>query len=253
MDLPYEILVKILSYLPNCDILRRVAGVSRNLYQISQDQHLLRRIEFEFKDEMISVAPNWSEDRKEKYRNDFLEVVKKSRNLKCLSVKMKSDGYDWLDKELFPILRQMFDDLSSIENQCLEEFCLAPKSFTWINHFIENVFGYLDKCPKLKIIKLDKIKLYERLITGNKCRILKELKKSKLKTLEEFHLTVSGTLEIGSLKALLEIISEKPNVKRIFLTLGYLKLKTEVSQVCQEFGLKKKVKIRVMYPGGDSV
>ena len=183
MDLPYEILVKILSYLPNYDILRRVAPVSRNFYQISQDQHLLRRIEFEFKDEMISVAPNWSEDRKEKYRNDFLEVVKKSQKLKFLSFKITWSLIGKIPigiSILFP--RDIFEELSSIKDQCLEleEFCFTSKTHIWIYNIIESVFGYLDKCPKLKIIKLGKIKLDDR--------ILKELKKSELKTLEEFHL-----------------------------------------------------------------
>ena len=223
-----------MSYLPNYDILRRLAPVSRNFYQISQDQHLVRRIEFEFKE--ISDVGKWSEDRQEKYYNDLLEVVKESRQLKFLSFKMKST-----DKRMFPSLDKILEDLSSIKDQCLEleEFCFTSKTHIWIYNIIESVFGYLDKCPKLKIIKLGKIKLDDR--------ILKELKKSELKTLEEFHLTFTGSIETDSLKFLLEIISEKPNIQCIFLTLQ--RRNFQVERVCQEFGLKKKVKIRTSYPG----
>ena len=85
MDLPDEVLVHILSFLSNYDILRRVAPASRKFRQISQDEHLMKRIEFQFKDEILDRY-DWSADRKEKYRNDFIEVVKKSRKLEVLSV-----------------------------------------------------------------------------------------------------------------------------------------------------------------------
>ena len=61
MELPDEVLVKILSYLSSYDILKRIALVSKIFYRFAQDKHLLQRTEFEFK--VLSVK--WSEDRKE--------------------------------------------------------------------------------------------------------------------------------------------------------------------------------------------
>ena len=257
MDLPHEILLKILSYLPTNDILKRVALVSRKFYQISQDKHLLTKIEFEFKNH--SEVLRWSDDQVDKYYNDFLEVVKESPKLKILSIKVKGGGHRNanLEKQLFPRQRQFFDELSLIKNQCVEEFCLKPCSYLWINHFVENVFGYLDKCPKLKIIKLHKISLFENLITAKKCLILNELKKTKLKTIEEFHFTFSGArLVAASLKSLLEIVLEKPNIKRIYLTRQNAEYRKELYQTCLDCGLGKNVKVvrdKPLNPGYSSV
>ena len=257
MDLPYEILLKILSYLPTNDILKRVALVSRKFYQISQDKHLLTKIEFEFKNH--SDVLRWSDDQVDKYYNDFLEVVKESPKLKILSIKVKGGGHRNanLEKQLFPRQRQFFDELSLIKNQCVEEFCLKPCSYSWINHFVENVFGYLDKCPKLKIIKLHKISLFENLVTAKKCLILNELKKTKLKTIEEFHFTFSGTkFEVACLKPLLEIVLEKPNIKRIYLTRQNAEYRKELYQTCLDCGLGKNVKVvrdKPLNPGFSSV
>ena len=44
-SLPNECLLKIMSYLSNYDVLRNVAGVSKRFYELSQDQHLIRKIE----------------------------------------------------------------------------------------------------------------------------------------------------------------------------------------------------------------
>ena len=261
MDLPYEILLKILSYLPTNDILKRVALVSRKFYQISQDKHLLTKIEFEFKNH--SEVLRWSDDQVDKYYNDFLEVVKESPKLKILSIKVKGGGHRnaRLEKQLFPRQKQFFDELSSIKDQCVEEFCLIPYSYLWMNHFLENVFGYLEKCPKLKIIKLHKISLSENLVTAKKCQILNELKKSKLKAIEEFHFTFSGTkLEVACLKPLLEIVLEKPNVKHVFLTLQRIEYQWEMIRICRDCGLENQIQIqnlnstylnrvRVLYPG----
>ena len=240
MDLPDEVLVHILSFLSNYDILRRVAPASRKFRQISQDEHLMKRIEFQFKAEVLS-SYDWSENRKEKYCNDFLEVVKKSRNLKVLSMSLKIKSafsvYWW----------QIFDELSAIKDQCLElqEFCLTSNAsgHIWIYNIFESLFRYLDKCPKMKKIKLGKIKLSSH----HGSRILNILESSKLKTVEEFHVVPTGSFDPFQIKSLLEIISKKPNISCIFLTLQ--KRNFHVVRICREFGLKNKVKIRVSHPG----
>lgn len=242
IHLPQEILVKILSYLSNRDILRNVARVSRNFYQIAHDTHLLRRIEFRFD----GIQRDWTNYRKEKYFHDFVEMAKKSQKLKFLSIKILA--HETTDNSRYVRPREIFDGLSSNKHQFLEEFHLTNKSFNWFPFFVKNVLGFLDKCPKLKIIKLVKIKLDFKFNNGN--AILKELEKSELKSLEEFHVnfSASGTSnQFLGIKSFLNIISKKPNVQRIFLTLHKESLGIEqIKSFCQEFSLKNKVKIRVL-------
>ena len=45
MELPNECLLKILGYLSNFDVLGNVARVCKRFYELSQDQHLIRKIE----------------------------------------------------------------------------------------------------------------------------------------------------------------------------------------------------------------
>ena len=236
IHLPQEILVKILSYLSNRDILRNVARVSRNFYQIAHDTHLLRRIEFRFD----GIQRDWTNYRKEKYFHDFVEMAKKSQKLKFLSIKILA--HETTDNSRYVRPREIFDGLASSKHQFLEEFHLTNKSFNWFPFFVKNVLGFLDKCPRLKIIKLVRIKLDFKFNNDN--AILKELEKSELKSLEEFHVSFYGTFEIDSIKSFLEIILKKPKVQRIFLTLR--KESPEVEQICQEFSLKNKVKISVL-------
>ena len=155
---------------------------------------------------------------KGKYYNEFLEIIKKSKKLKFLSLKIKSN-------ETYR-QSQIFNVLSSIKNKYLEEFCLS----TYPSRFLPSlVFGYLDKCPNLKIIKLDKIKLNDW--------FLQKFKNSKLNSVKELHLTLYGSPVILSLKSLLEIITEKPNIQHVFLTLR--KRNYQVDLVCQGFCWEK--------------
>ena len=265
MDLPYEILMKILSYLPNYDILRRVPVVSKKFHQISQDQHNLRKIDFEFKDSRY--VRNWSEERKEKYYRDFLEVVEKSHQLKFLSFTFSTKNAD-ADEKWVPRPERLFYFLGNllsfggITHEHLEEFSLTTNSqkvtqydsHTRLEYFIEDVFRYLDKCPKLKIIKLEKIKLDRELISQNKFRSFEGLKKAEFKTLQEFHITLFGRFDIVSVKSLLEIISEKPSIQRIFLTVTNPNdISDAFCQVFQEIELKNKVKIKVKWQGIDVI
>ena len=70
-------LLKILGYLSNFDVLRNVAVVSKKFHELSQDQHLIRKIEVD------SAA--WPDDLNEEYCKRFLEVIKRSLNLTFLS------------------------------------------------------------------------------------------------------------------------------------------------------------------------
>ena len=49
MSLPYELMVKIMCYLPCYDILKRVPLVSKKFKNISEDHYVIKIIAFDFK------------------------------------------------------------------------------------------------------------------------------------------------------------------------------------------------------------
>ena len=46
MELPDEILLKIMGYLSNKDVLKNLAQVSKRFHELSRDPHLIKKIEF---------------------------------------------------------------------------------------------------------------------------------------------------------------------------------------------------------------
>ena len=78
-ELPDECLLKIFSYLSNFDVLRNVAAVSQKFHELSQDRHLIRKIKVD-----SGSWVGYLEDLKVEYCKGFLEVVKRSLNLRFL-------------------------------------------------------------------------------------------------------------------------------------------------------------------------
>ena len=76
--LPNEVWLEIMSYLSTYDVLRNVAQVSKRFHRLSEDPHVIRKIE-------VESVQSWPKDKEEKYCNDFLGVVKRSLKLKILS------------------------------------------------------------------------------------------------------------------------------------------------------------------------
>ena len=76
-SLPNECLMKIMSYLSSYDLLRNVARVSKKFHELSQDQHLIRKIEVD--------SETWTKIQEGKYWEDFLKVLKRSLKLTFLS------------------------------------------------------------------------------------------------------------------------------------------------------------------------
>ena len=83
VELPDESLLEIMSYLSNYDVLRNVAGVSKKFHKLSQDQHLIRKIEVD--------SESWPINQEEEYCNGFLEVLKRSLKLTFLSFEFGRD------------------------------------------------------------------------------------------------------------------------------------------------------------------
>ena len=181
--LPNEIWLEILSYLPTHDLLRNVARVSKRFHELSEDPHLIRKIEVE------SVG-SWPKDKEEKYCHDFLRVLKRSLKLKSLSFGFCSDiNYD-KSEEMF------LEALPSMNHQFLEEFILKGDGKTdcdtatkFLEPVNENILKYLEKCPELKVLKFEFRPEFEEFTHFPVLSDFYEsIMKFKLKNLQEFHL-----------------------------------------------------------------
>ena len=155
MDLPEEILLKIMGHLSTSDILKKMAPVCKRFYRLSRDKNLVKQIKFKSLElSFHQRTSSWTEERKEKYYSDFFEVLGNAQKLKMLSVyldqsSMRKFYVNWLD----PSVNQ---------HRCLEEFRIYFKlseleSYT---NFLEyGVFQVLNCCPKLKILKIKEFRL----------------------------------------------------------------------------------------------
>ena len=83
--LPDEILLKIIDYFSTKDILKKIAPVSKRFYGLSQDQNLIKKIEYRTPTSYSNLF-SWSEKRVEKYFRDFSKVLRNARKLKMLSL-----------------------------------------------------------------------------------------------------------------------------------------------------------------------
>ena len=142
MDLPDEILLKIMGYLSNKNILKNVAQVSKRFHRLSRDPFLIKKIEFMIPE--FTYQWSWTDERKEKYFNDFFEVLKNSQNLKFLSLQLDHQSLG----KIFP----------SGNHQCLEEIYIQVRNveLDLCPDYLENgAFKVLDQCLNLKVLKID--------------------------------------------------------------------------------------------------
>ena len=117
MELPDEILLKIMGYLSNKDVLKNLAQVSKRFHELSRDPYLIKKIEFksiEFTYRWMFLSWNWNDERKEKYFNDFFQVLNNIQKLKVLSLQLDQQSIG----KNFP----------SGNHQCLEEFCIQVRN-----------------------------------------------------------------------------------------------------------------------------
>ena len=142
-ELPNEIFLKIMSYLSTSDILKKMALVSKRFYQLSQDKTIIKRMEF-------IARLSWSHARKVKYHDDFFKVLKNSQKLKILTVDLDQNPVgnfyrNWIE--------------AAVNLQNVEEFYIKIRNFKLekCNNFLQ--YGVLDRCPKLKILKIIKGKM----------------------------------------------------------------------------------------------
>ena len=145
-ELPNETWLEIMSYLSTYDVLRNVARVSKRFHKLSQDPHVIRKIE-------VESVQSWPKDEEEKYCDDLLGVLKRSLKLKVLSFGFgQSPGsvhnsdfgmMEW-DNDIAKSGKKFLEALPSMNHQFLEKFCLKGVQ-------TESHSGFL-RDPKYRII-----------------------------------------------------------------------------------------------------
>ena len=251
-ELPNEIWLEIMSYLSTYDVLRNVAQVSKRFHKLSEDPHLIRKIEVEF-------DQSWPEDINEKYCDDFLGVLKRSQKLKSLSFGSTLDIKSDKSGQMF------FQALPSMNHQFLQEFCLKAdgnKDYNYHNVSIvledishplnQNILKYLENCPDLKVLKLefkdwfDEYPVFSYMEEG--------ITSFKLKNLQEFHLKgfdIGNYFDDSDFQDVLEkIAANLPKLQRLHLGFKdvekFLDLHNQAPtrfEICQEFASEKNIKI----------
>ena len=238
-ELPDECLLKIFSYLSNFDVLRNVAAVSQKFHELSQDRHLIRKIKVD--------SESWLgflESLKVEYCKEFLEVVKRSLNLRfllfdfsqwCLEDAASTGRNIELSGEMF--LRTV----PSMNHQFLKELHLRkPCAFGNESDglFETTVLKYVEKCPILKVIKFEWMQDVD----------IEDLPQSL------FFARLSGITShissFNSFKYLLETIAENlPNLQGLYLTAelsdDVVGPWDEYAEICQKFASEKNIKLDI--------
>ena len=261
-ELPNEIWLEIMSYLPTFEVLRNVAQVSKKFHKFSEDPHVIRKIE-------VESVQSWPEDEREKYCNDFLGVLKRSMKLRSLCFGFSSD----IDNDTSG--KKFLEALPSMNHHFLQEFCLkgdgkdgclnaskflqmGPDS----NPLHENIVKYIEKCSDLKILKFEFKPEVSEEEYGTGDRILEHpfldgmarIIRFKLKNLQEFHLVgvfvcegfgmlgLNREEELLDLKIFLDIIAENfPKMQRLCLTCEDY----DCNETFRAFATGKNIKVEI--------
>ena len=247
-ELPNEIWLEIMSYLSTFDVLRNVARVSKRFHKLSEDPHVIRKIEVD------SVQP-WPKDKEEKYCNDFLGVLKRSLKLKSLSF-----GFSW-DIDNDKSGEKFLEALPSMNHPFLQEFCLKGDGKTYYENaskFLrefskplnQNILKYLKKCPDLKVLKFEFKPQSEVGDNYGSYPIVQDIVEAfssfELKNLQEFHLIGVDGVEKEHLEKI-TIDENFPKLQRLCLTCEDVSDHWRVpkDEDCQAFASKRNIKLEI--------
>jgi len=242
LDLPNEILWKIMGYLSNHDILRNVAQVSKKFQKLTQDPFLIRKINVD-----LGYSPSWrrqlTEQQKEKYCNDLLEVWKRSRGLTSFELDLSGDSQTYL-------LPKIEEALPSLDHPVLEELELRFWSNTFFpgDFFLKNALKYLHQCPRLKKVELPLPQQYHYSTISKFISGFEHNNLSELILYDDSDIIMD--LEMSSFKKSLEtIVGNLPKLQ--YLHLGFFKLgeefHKEFRQIVEKISSEKKVQIEFFF------
>ena len=251
-SLPNECLLKILSYLSNYNVLRNVAGVSKRFYELSQDQHLLRKIEVE--------SETWTTIQEGKYWEDVLKVLKRSLKLTFLSFDFGKDMSDHKgDKflEALPVMNHRFLKELCLKGDGRGELWRASEFLDHPNDLSQNLLKYLEKCTNLKVVKFEfkprTAEFDDWLCHPFLSWIQETISSFKQKNLEELYLDgLNIDLDKPTFKKLLETIAENmPKLQFLCLTADVEDPSEhgaewpEYAEICQEFAGRQNIKLEI--------
>ena len=262
LELPNEILLEIMSYLSTSDVLINVAQVSKRFQDLSEDPNVIRKIE-------VDPAQIWPKEKEEKYCDDFLEVLKRSRKLKILSF-----GLSW-DIKNDKSGKKFLEALPSMNHQLLQEFCLKGDGKTkyenaskFLNPYpedtleYENILKYLQNCPNLKVLKFEfkpELRMDEVGVEIDEYPLFSDMEEGitslKLKNLQELHL-IGVDMRFflhycDDFKIVFERIAENlPKLQRLCFTCQDIErvsknLKGPHHQLCREFASEKNIRLEI--------
>ena len=239
LDLPNEILLKILGYLSNREILRNVAQVSKKFQKLTQDSSLIRKIKVN-----VYWWKNTGYWNPKASQNDFLEVWKRSRGL--TSFKLVFD----FDRDQINLWTKIQKLLPFLDHPVLEEFILGKNYLSLKNEqqfgdFFKNVLQYLHQCPSLK-----KVKFYIPF-----SEISEFISGFEHKNLTELYLYAGRILklETSTFKKFLEtVVGNFPKLQHLYF--GFLVLpkatvwpQGHFVQIAKKIASEKKVQIVIGY------
>ena len=238
MEFPDEILLKIMGYMSTADILTKMARVSKRFNRLSQDQSLIKRIEFKsFELTFGRRTRSWTDERMEKFYNDFLEVLKNAQKLKFLSLRFEPSMEEIINRII---------NLLCLANykvyEYLEEFSIQTNDRFRLNEFNHR------RCPKLKILKLENTSVEEEIVSWN----LASITINNSRSLQELHLNFYGTHcnEIILHFSLTRIAENMPQLQ--YVSIAYNSRATQLfstaiaqQRIFQEIVSKKKLRIQI--------
>ena len=244
-ELPNETWLEIMSYSSTFDVLRNIARVSKRFHKLSEDPHVIRKIE-------VQSVQTWPKDKEEKYCDDFLRVLKRSLKLKKLSFGFHCSENDNSGKKFL-------DTLPSLNHEFLQEFCLngdGKKDYNIAAKFLtsflcQNIKIYLEKCPDLKILKFEFQPELSEEHYGDYPAVsdmANVLSSFRLKNLEEFHLIGIDICDCQNhkFKEFLEgitISDNLPKLQRLCLTCQ--DVKNIWDEDCQTYASERNIKIEI--------
>ena len=244
-ELPNETWLEIMSYSSTFDVLRNIARVSKRFLKLSEDPHVIRKIE-------VQSVQTWPKDKEEKYCDDFLRVLKRSLKLKKLSFGFHCSDNDNSGKKFL-------DTLPSLNHEFLQEFCLngdGKKDYNIAAKFLtsflrENIKIYLEKCPDLKIFKFEFQPELSEEHYGDYPAVsdmANVLSSFRLKNLEEFHLIGIDICDCQNhkFKEFLEgitISDNLPKLQRLCLTCQ--DVKNIWDEDCQTYASERNINIEI--------
>ena len=246
--LPNEVWLEIMSYLSTYEVLRNLAQVSKRFHKLSEDPHVIRKIEVNSSQFLVPKDQLWTVN-EEKFCEDAIGVLKRSVKLKKLSVGC------W---DIVTLSGEKFlEALPFMNHQLLQEVCLTSdgeilRYLEYPSNLEHNLWKYLEECPDLKVLKFE-FKPVIEWKGEDKCLaeypLLSSMEKGitclKLKNLRELHLIGVDIFDFVFGKFLETITENLPKLQRLCMTCQYVEWEPGWNDIFQVYASEKNIKLEI--------